>query len=159
MVLILNIRILKEEDIPQMLDLYSEFLKDLRERDKYFKNKEIINNRTKEIYLKMIKSDNMQTFVGVDNQIIAGFSSVAINEPGFIFDEKNGYIYDGFVMESYRRTTLVFKLFNACENWAKKQGCRYITSCTHEFNKGVQAGFIYEKMEPYKTIYVKKLAD
>lgn len=153
----LNIRTLKKEDIPQMLDLYLEFLKDINGRDKYFKDKEITNIRTKEIYEKMIKSDTVQTFVGVDNQIIVGFYSVSINKSGFIFDEENGYIYDGFIREDYRKTMLAFKLFDACEDWVKKQGCRYLTSCTHEFNKGVQTGFIYKKMEPYKTIYVKKL--
>ena len=66
-------------------------------------------------------------------------------------------MYDGFVKEKYRTTMLSFKLYKACEKWARSKGCQYITAYAYSFNKKVQTCFKSQKMEPYKITYVKEL--
>lgn len=153
----LDIRELKKEDIPQVLDLYEEFLKDQYERNKYFKGNVYANKNFKR-YEKMINSDKSKFFIGADNTIVAGFAAVSICDPGFFYEfDKYGYMYDGFVKEEYRTTTLSFRLYNACEKWAREKGCKYITAYAYSFNKKVQTCFKAKNMESYKITYIKEL--
>ena len=151
------VRELKKEDISQLINLHAEFLKDQYGRNKYFKGSVHVTINP-ERYEKVINSNRCKVFVGVDNDTLAGFSAVSINEPGFFFEfDKYGYMYDGFVSEKYRTTMLSFNLYNACEKWAKEQGCKYITAYAYNFNKKVQTCFKAKKMEPYKITYIKEL--
>lgn len=151
------VRELKKEDISQLINLHAEFLKDQYGRNKYSKGNFKVNKYS-EYYEKIINSDRCKIFVGVDGNIVAGFSAVSINEPGFFFEfDRYGYMYDGFVSEPYRTTTLSFNLYNACEKWAKEKGCKYITAYAYNFNEKVQTCFKAKKMEPYKITYIKEL--
>ena len=152
-----TVRELKKEDIPQLINLHTDFLNDQYGRNKYFKDS-IHATIKSERYEKVISSDRCKVFVGVDNDTLAGFSTVSINEPGFFFEfDKYGYMYDGFVSEKYRTTMLSFNLYNACEKWAKEKGCKYITAYAYNFNEKVQTCFKAKKMEPYKITYIKEL--
>ena len=153
----LDIRGLRKEDIPQILDLYIEFLKDQYGRNKYFKGKPQ-ENKNFEHYEKLINSDKCKMFVGADGDFVAVFSTVAVCESGFFFEfSEFGYMYDGFTKEEYRTTTLSFRLYNACESWAKVKGCKYITAYAYSFNEKVQICFKAKKMKPYKITYIKEL--
>lgn len=153
----LDIRELRKDDIPQMLNLYTEFLKDQYGRNKYFRGNVKVNKNF-ERYEKLINSDNCKIFVGMDNNTLVGFAAVSIHNPDFFFEfDRHGYMYDGFVKEDYRTTKLSFKLYSTCEKWAKEKGCKYVTTYAYSFNEKVQTCFKAKKMEPYKIVYIKKL--
>ncbi len=150
---------LKENEIQQLLGLYDLFLEDQRGRDEHFLGKSDYSAKLKEEHFRRtISSEINKIFVGKDNNSIVGFMAISVNKPNFFFDfEQHGYIYDGFVIENYRNTTLCFRLFNECEKWAKQHGCKYVTAYAFAFNERAQACFKATKMEPYKITYVKKI--
>ncbi len=155
----LEVRKLKEEDISQVLSLYNEFLE-----DQYSKNKYAVGDygfkKSSVYYEKVIRSDRDEIFVGDDCGEVVGFVAISIVLPNF-FSEfgSHGYLYDGFVKEEYRTSKLSFRLFNACEKWAKEKNCEYITTYAYAFNRRVQICFQSQKMEPYKITYIKKLSE
>lgn len=154
----IRIRALKDEDIPQLLNLQLEFLKDQYYRNKYFNGIVKINPNEASRYRKTINSNSCTIFVGMDNNTLVGFAAVSIHNPDFFFEfGRHGYMYDGFVKEDYRTTKLSFKLYSACEKWAKEKGCKYVTTYAYSFNEKVQTCFKAKKMEPYKIVYIKKL--
>lgn len=154
----IKIRKLKRADIPQMISLYTEFLKDQYGRNKYYKG-DYSSKRSSEYYEKVIKSDCDEIFIGEDNGKVAGFTTISISSPNSSFEfERHGYLYDGFIREEYRTSKLSFCLFNECEKWAKEKNCKYITAYAYAFNKKVQICFQAKKMEPYKITYIKKIS-
>ncbi len=153
----MKIRKLKKEDIPQMINLYAEFLKDQYGRNKYYVG-DYSFKRGSEYYEKIIKSDRDEIFIGEDNGNVAGFTTISISSPNSSLKfESYGYLYDGFIREEYRTSKLSFCLFNECEKWAKEKNCKYITAYAYAFNKKVQVCFQAKKMEPYKITYIKEI--
>lgn len=153
----IKIRKLKKEDIPQMINLYAEFLRDQYGRNKYYEG-DYSFKRGSKYYEKVIKSDCDEIFIGEDNGNVAGFTTISISSPNSSWEFKShGYLYDGFIKEEYRTSKLSFCLFNECEKWAKEKNCKYITAHAYAFNKKVQVCFQAKKMEPYKITYIKKI--
>ena len=153
----IKIRKLKKEDIPQMINLYAEFLRDQYGRNKYYEG-DYSFKRGSEYYEKVIKSDCDEIFIGEDNGNVAGFTTISISSPNSSWEFKShGYLYDVFIKEEYRTSKLSFCLFNECEKWAKEKNCKYITAHAYAFNKKVQVCFQAKKMEPYKITYIKKI--
>jgi len=153
----LEVRRLKKEDIPQMISLYPDFLKDQYGRNKYYEG-DYNFKRSFESYDKIINSANKVIFVGVKDGVIAGFMAVAKNSPNFFFEfDNHAYLFDGFIKEEYRTSKLGLCLFKTCEEWAKEKNCKYITTEAYDFNKEVQVCFKSQKMEPYKISYIKKI--
>lgn len=153
----LDVRKLKKEDIPQMINLYPEFLKDQYGRNKYYEG-DYKFKRSSEYYEKILKAEDNAIFVGEEDGVIAGFIAIAKNSPNFFFEfDSHAYLFDGFIKEKYRTSKLGLSLFNECEKWAKEKNCKYITTYAYDFNKTVQVCFKSQKMEPYKISYIKKI--
>ena len=136
-----DIKILRKENIPKVIDLYKKFIKDQMGKNKYCKKESVINEQEiYEYYNQFLTSKREELFLAFDNKNeIIGFAAVSVMTPGFLFEfEKYGYIFDFFVKEEYRTFSLSLKLFKSCENWAKAHECKYLTAYTYYFNEKVK---------------------
>ena len=155
----IKIRALKKKDIPQMVNLYLEFVKDQMDRNRYCKRRDYdYFNRKPDYYEKVIRSSHDEIFIGEDKGILVGCMAVSKYAPDFLFEFDNyAYLCDGFVRKAYRTSKLSFYLYEACEKWAKEKNCKYLTAYAYAFNKKAQTGFRVKKIEPYKIIYIKEI--
>lgn len=155
-----HIKTLSKENIPQIIDLYKDFLKDQLNKNKYCKKESIMDEKGMyECYNQFLNSKDEELFLALDdkNEII-GFAAVSVMKPGFLFEfEKYGYIFDFFVKEGCRTFSLCLKLFKSCEDWARTHGCKYLTAYTYYFNEKVQKLLSFKKMDIYKICYIKNL--
>ena len=153
-----KVRALRKKDIPQMISLYSEFLKDQSDKNKYCHISYAPFCKKTQYYENMINSEHGKIFIGEDAGTLVGCMAVLKCTPDFLFEfDSYAYLCDGFVKENYRISKLSFYLYEACEQWAKENNCKYLAAYAYASNKKAQIGFQAKKLDPYKITYIKEI--
>jgi len=146
------IRKAKLKEVPEIVKLWKEFMKDHREiinsRTKYFtvyqEMKKSAPDNFKSYVSRNIRSKNGTVFVAEDNGKLAGYSLIIIKKNIPIFKvEKYGYINDLFVKKAYRRQKIASQFKELAIKWFKDKGIKHAGITVHTNNPKAHA--IYNK--------------
>lgn len=147
------------EDIPALISLFKQFMKDQYSRSKYYNGDfSDISLTNGEYYEDVMSRNTCEVFVAeLDGRVVA-MAEVKKYGPNFIFEfGEHGYMFNVFIEEGSRKFVISHKLFEACRKWSKDNGCKYFSTCTYGFNSEVRKLLEHKDMEVQKTVYVINL--
>lgn len=138
------VRKAKLKDFNQLTGLFKQL------QPKVKLNKKIIED----FFRKILKSKSHFAWVAIADKQIVGYMDVVIRHYYFAFDF-TARIETAIVDENYRRQGIATKLIKACEEQAKKEGCKIIEldsamhrKKAHKFYKAngfTKRGFLFWK--------------
>lgn len=160
----MNIRKANPVDVPRIMKLWKDFMKEHSTfiADPRVKESIKFKDNAPEIFEKIIKkevmSKNAAIFVAENGQKILGFAKVNIrdNFPIFKYD-KIGCITDLYVENKSRKMEISSALMNNAVRWAKGNGARYASIQLFRENRSALSiykkwGFFESHMEMNKKL-------
>lgn len=153
----MRIREANRSDLPEIVDLWKEFMDFHRDYDNFYaRSKDGPSNFHKHIE-GQIESDDAALLVAEESGRIIGYAKIGISQYPPVFEvDKYGLISDVAVAEEYRRQGIGEALFDKSKEWFEGKGISRIELRVANVNP-VARGF-WSKMgfKPYMTTMFKE---
>jgi ribosomal protein S18 acetylase RimI-like enzyme len=119
----IDIRQATASDLPQLADLWREFMDYHAERDPFFTPAPDGREQWLDFVGGKLSDDSWQVVVAEEAGRLVGYCSVSILEhPPIIVDRRYAFVQDLIVTERHRRQGIGTRLFEFARDWAHAQG-------------------------------------
>jgi ribosomal protein S18 acetylase RimI-like enzyme len=111
-----------ESHIPEIVEIWKEFMDYHSDIDPYFARNEEGHSKFEEWLKELMKSDTALVLVALDRGMVLAYSLSQINQRPPLFDKVDyGYIYDLAVKSEYRRKGIGEKMVDEILGWFKSR--------------------------------------
>lgn len=161
-----NIHSMKKNEIDAVSDLFNKLAYNQMNRDVYYPyNPEFLLYADMTDYFRNCFNNRYcYVFVSEYRNKIIGFMELWLRKKDFFFSyEDYAYILHGFVDRevpiNINPLFIPVKLFQMCENKSRELEYKYLGGDIFAFNDQMKALMKLYKVQPYRTRYMKKIAE
>lgn len=113
----------KKIDIPEIVEVWKEFMDFHKERDPFFSRREDGHINFKKFIEESIESDDVQVLVAFEDNKIIGYYRSSISKYPPVFEQSTyGFISDVAVKDGYRRKGIGEKFLMEIKKWFSGKG-------------------------------------
>jgi ribosomal protein S18 acetylase RimI-like enzyme len=138
-----------------------QLIKELQDYERRLESKIWLsgNNVAENYFDQLLKNSEQQIFLAVENDKIAGFCAIQIKHENDITYPIADYAYisDIIVAEAYRKQGFAKELLHAAEEYARKQGIKFIMATALHDNELSKAFFMNNGFRNYEIEFLKEL--
>jgi ribosomal protein S18 acetylase RimI-like enzyme len=143
-----------EQDIPQIVELWNEFIDFHKSRDPFFSRSKEGSENFGKFILVNLKKDDAIVYVAEANPEVVAYILASINSYPPVFEiHKYGLIYDLAVTSGYRRKGIGERLFGMAKEWLVIKGVQRIEIEVATANEVSTAFWTKMAFKPYKKVY------
>jgi len=146
----MKIREAVTDDLPEMIELWKEFMDFHKVRDPFFTRSENGHEKWAKFALSNMESDDWIVLVAVDGDKIVGYCMASVVDyPPVLEIKQHGLIQDITVTKSSRRKGVGTQLYREAERWLLEKGVIRIELNVAATNEISRAFFRYIGFKDY----------
>jgi len=143
----------KKAHIPEIIEIWKEFMDFHRDIDPFFARQENAHHRVKQYLLESIRSGKSQVLIALDGEKIAAYSLSRIAEYPPVFEHKiYGFISDIAVKQEYQRQEIGKYLLDEIKKWFAEQGVKRVELEVASKNEVGKFFWVKHGFEEYKSV-------